>query len=215
MISIVCHEVFEVLRNVNFVFQLELGRHYEELGVGSEHTDLHDDLHALVLQLRGLVFVSDELVDDSDNSTQEYVKLQVQQVVPKKRPWLFVFGEHQERLDDGLDLGCICLRILTVTEEVNKGRHGCQGEGVRAIRLIVILFEVGIEVLCMAVSSMVDLHEIGVEHHAPGVELVLVLGGGLILSHHDVLVTYTASEEGANLAVRRLRVVGGEVGKTY
>ena len=49
----------EVACDVNFVLELELGRHNEELGVGAEHTDLHDDLHTLVLQLTGRVLIID------------------------------------------------------------------------------------------------------------------------------------------------------------
>ena len=61
----------EVACDVNFVLELELGRHNEELGVGAEHTDLHDDLHALFLKLNGRALNEDTIFDDLYDSTQQ------------------------------------------------------------------------------------------------------------------------------------------------
>ena len=100
-------------------------------------------------------------------------------------------GEHQEHLDDGLNMEALCSHIIIITQEVQEGRHSCRDKGVRASFLVELLFKVALEVLRVLRADLVRLHEIEIEHHAPGVKLELVLGGFLILGYHDILKACT------------------------
>ena len=73
------------------------------------------------------------------------------------------------------------------SEEAEENSLGRAHEGVLGRTCVKVLLEVSSQVLDFG-AALVTQHESGAEHHATGVECVLILGCVTIKAHQDVLV---------------------------